>query len=596
MTDQRTIKGLDIQKLLQADVMICEGTYGNRSHANRKEEEHKLAETVQTVLAQGGRVLLPAFAVGRAQEIVLILKSYRASGQVSVVPIYLDGMVRSVCTAYQMQSHDLHSSLQRYLTNARRPLFADPDLRIFAVRSQDRQALISRKDPMIVISSSGMLSGGASPLYAAAMAEREQDAIIFSGYQDEESPGAALLQAQQGDAVRVGDQRFSLTCDVARYNLSGHADGEQIVHVVTKVAPKRQILVHGAPEALETLARRFPKIQVDVSAVGTTLSLQAQNKSKVSTQPKRLSQVALPPPLKEVLLGLLPDEIPSPQIEDLWKVASKHGPTRPWTAVELGQYYYGRAYHPGRRPQVEQVLKSATPYFRQGRVGTQPTYLPRVSHEVEQLRPMAMVTPGEIVFVQGGKALPQIALILSASQDGMVSLVANQWKAATRPVNVIQLLPEIHRVNLLGIPPGEAQQRLQVWRKQVEEEWIDLLAWWQRCQGKAFTYALLCESQDSDDLRLAWGLELLTRGEALFRRDGNTWIPLDEQRILNNASLAHHLALVRAGAETLVQLKGKRGMLTGRSNWRLFEVRWQEGEHAGELTYVRGSNLQLMQR
>ena len=161
-------------------------------------------------------------------------------------------------------------------------------------------------------------------------------------------------------------------------------------------------------------------------------------------------------------------------------------------------------------------------------------------------------------------------------------------------MNVIQLLPEIHRVNLLEIPPGEAQQRLQVWHKQVEEEWIDFLAWWQRCQGKAFTYALLCESQDSDDLRLAWGLELLTRGEALFRRDGNTWIPLDEQRILNNASLAHHLALVRTGAGTLVQLNGKRGVLTGRSNWRLFEVRWQEGEHAGELTCVRGSNLQLI--
>jgi Cft2 family RNA processing exonuclease len=63
VTDQRTIKGLDLHALPQADLMICEGTYGNRAHSDRKEEERKLSETVQAVLARGGRILLPAFAV-----------------------------------------------------------------------------------------------------------------------------------------------------------------------------------------------------------------------------------------------------------------------------------------------------------------------------------------------------------------------------------------------------------------------------------------------------------------------------------------------------------------------------------------------------
>ncbi len=595
VTDQRTIKGLDIQKLLQADLMICEGTYGSRSHTNRKEEERKLAETVQAVLARGGRVLLPAFAVGRSQEIVLILKSYRASGYVSPVPIYLDGMVRSMCTAYQMQSHDLHPSLQRYLTNARRPLFADPDLHIFAVRSFERTMLTQRKDPMIVISSSGMLTGGASPLYAATMAAREQDAIIFSGYQDEESPGAALLKAQQGETVRVGDQRFSLTCQVARYNLSGHADGEQIVHAVTKVAPKRLILVHGDTLALEALAQRFPKIPVDIPVVGTTLSLQALTRSKTTTQTQQISQGRRPPAPTGVAPARSIDETP-PTIEDLWKVACEKGPTRPWTSVELGQHYYGSAYHPGLRPQVEQVLKSAAAYFKQGRVGAQPTYLPRPSDHVEQLRPVAMVTPGEIVLVQGGKAQPQIALVLSAPQDGAVSLVADQWKGATRPMNVIQLLPGIHRADLLTAAPEEAKHHLQTWRKQVEGEWIDLLAWWHRCQGRPFTFASLCESQTSDDQRLAWGLELLVHGEGLFRRDGTRWTPLDEQRVRTNAGFVHHLALLLAGAGAGVQYGEKHGVLTGRSNWRLFEVRWGEDEQSGERTGIRGAALRLAPR
>src|SRR5947209_4454296 len=166
----------------------------------------------------------------------------------------------------------------------------------------------------------------------------------------------------------------SLTCQVARYNLSGHADGEQIVHAVTKVAPKRLILVHGDALALEALAQRFPKIQVDIPVVGTTISLQAHARSKTTTQTQQRSRETRPPAPTGVTPAVSIDETP-PTIEDLWKVACEKGPTRPWTSVELGQHYYGRAYHPGLRPQVEQVLKRAAAYFKQGRVGAQPTYL-----------------------------------------------------------------------------------------------------------------------------------------------------------------------------------------------------------------------------
>jgi hypothetical protein len=71
---------------------------------------------------------------------------------------------------------------------------------------------------------------------------------------------------------------------------------------------------------------------------------------------------------------------------------------------------------------------------------------------------------------------------------------------------------------------------------------------------------------------------------------------LDEQRVLTNAGFVHHLALLRAGAGAGVQCGEKQGVLTGRSNWRLFEVRWGEDEQAGERTCVRGSSLQLTPR
>jgi Cft2 family RNA processing exonuclease len=596
VTDQRTVKGLDVQTLPQADVMICEGTYGNRTHTNRKEEEHKLAETVQSVLARGGRILCPAFAVGRAQEVVLVLKAYRASGQVSPVPIYLDGMVRSVCTAYQMQSHDLHPNLQRYLKNARRPLFADPDLQIFAVRSQDRAALVRRADPMIVISSSGMLTGGASPLYAAEIATRPQDGILFTGYQDEESPGAALLRAQTGDVLRLGEQSFSLACQVARYNLSGHADAEQIVHVVTKVTPRHLILVHGAPESLEALARRFPRLHVDIPEVGRRLVCTARSVGYPPSAPQTAASSPMPtiPARSEGYSH--PSAIAPPAIRDLWAVATSLGPARPWTSVELGQHYYGAAYRPALRGQVEQALAEASAYFKIGRMGVQPTYLPRSQSETEQLHPIAQLPAGSVVLVQGQKATPQIALLLTAQREGTVTLVAEQWKAGTRPMNLVQLAPDLRREDLLVLPADEARAHLQAWRRQLEEEWVDLFTWWAQCRGQAFTYAFLCAELPSDDLRLAWGLELLEHGHELFRRDGRIWTPLEEQRVLSNAGFVHHLELLKAGASTPVLINGRRGTLTGRSSWRYFEVRWVEGEEAGECTRVRGHHVQVVEK
>lgn len=92
---------------------------------------------------------------------------------------------------------------------------------------------------------------------------------------------------------------------------------------------------------------------------------------------------------------------------------------------------------------------------------------------------------------------------------------------------------------------------------------------------------------------LAWGLELLEHGHELFLRDGPTWTPFEEQRVLSNAGFVHHLDLLEAGAGTRVLINGRHGMLTGRSSWRYFEVRWDEGEEAGERTRVRGHNVQV---
>jgi len=445
-----------------------------------------------------------------------------------------------------------------------------------------------------VISSSGMLTGGASPLYAAEIATRPQDGTLFTGYQDEESPGAALLRAQTGDVLRLGEQSISLACQVARYNLSGHADAEQIVHVVTKVNPRHLILVHGAPESLEALARRFPRLHVDIPEVGSRLVFTARSSVRPPSAPKTGASIPVPsaPALPEVSSQVSAGAPPT--ILDLWTIATRLGPARPWTSVELGQHYYGRAYRPALRVQVEQTLAEASAYFKIGRVGAQPTYLPRSQSETEQLHPISQLPAGSVVLVQGQKAAPQIALLLTAPREGTVTLVAEQWKAGTRPMNLIQLVPHLRREDLLALPAEEIRASLHAWRRQLEQEWIDLFTWWVQCREQSFTYVSLCAQLPSDDLRLAWGSELLEHDHELFRRDGPSWTPVEEQRVLSNAGFVHHLELLEAGAGRHVLINGRRGTLTGRSTWRYFEVRWDEGEEAGEPTRVRGHHVQIV--
>ncbi len=585
VVDQRTVKGLALDCLPKADIVVCEGTYGNRSHSNRREEERGLVQTVQEVIARNGRVLCPAFAVGRAQEITLILKAFRASGEVSPVPIYLDGMVRSVCDAYQRQSHDLHPNLQRFLLNARRPLFTDPSLHIYAVRAHDRASLVQQTRPAVIISSSGMLTGGASPLYAAELASHERDCLLFTGYQDEESPGAALLKAATGDTITLGDKSVSLQCQVARYNLSGHADAEQIVHAITKMSPRQLILVHGAPDSLEALGKRFPKLRVDIPPVGATITCERFAASGLLTPQPLAPRTAREPGESAEPMETLPE----PALPDLWRLAHERSAERPWTAVELGKAYYGPAYRPALRAQINDLLQNATFYFRVQRLGAQLTYLPRTQAEVEA-RTANDLTPGMVVIVETPKSAAQLAVVLAPPQSGTVALVTETWKVGPHPLPAIQLVSTIERPDLLALPADEAKSALVAWRQELANAWVDLIRLWDEAlaTGKAsIEYGALCAAcNDSDhpDDQLALGLELLTRGTILFARNGASWSPRPAAPILQTQEgLQHHLNLLHAGAGAAVLAKERPAVLTGRSSWRHFEVEWLPEQEVGRV-------------
>jgi len=382
VTAQRTLHGLDVRGLPQADAVISEGTYGDAIHANRKEQERALVATVARVVGRGGRALLPAFAVGRAQEVALILRAARTAGELPLVPIHLDGMVRGVCDLYQAQVHDLNPRLQNYVRNARRPLFADPSLAVYAVTAGRRRSLLDNPEATIVISSSGMMTGGPAPLYARAFAADEKSAIVFSGYQDDESPGAALLRARQGTTVALGKEELTLSCAVERYSLSAHADAGQIEVAVTRARPRTTVLVHGEPDTLRALARRVARHHPQIAVNGEAVTLIDAPVRATSAALSTRAAVAAPagegarPPSPAGATPADPhgadDAVSAADLAAVHRAAlATGGPHRPWTTVELARLATGARYTPpgpGATRRRRGLLRAQAP----GRAGRLP--------------------------------------------------------------------------------------------------------------------------------------------------------------------------------------------------------------------------------
>ncbi|MDE0084759.1 MAG: MBL fold metallo-hydrolase [Candidatus Poribacteria bacterium] len=254
---QKTIDGLDdIISLPAPDFMVCEATYGNGLHPSRTEEEGKLAKAVADVIKDGGSVLIPSFALGRAQEIILILRDAMISQNIPVFPVITDGLVNSICAVYENLTQYLGTKLQKNIENARQPVFFYKNFS--RARLGEQEAILKNETPKCIIASSGMLTGGASVFYARGLAAHEKNAIFLSGYQDAESPGRKLQQLQSGDTLNFADgTAVGVKCRVERFHLSAHSDQGQLISVIKTINPKSIALVHGEEVALKALREKL---------------------------------------------------------------------------------------------------------------------------------------------------------------------------------------------------------------------------------------------------------------------------------------------------------------------------------------------------
>ncbi len=250
LTHQRTIPGFSAPAF-PADVLILESTYGDSVHPPRQEEERQLIRSVTDVVQAGGVALVPSFALGRAQEVILTLRQAQQVNEIPAFPIFADGLVRAVTDVYARLRPYLSPALQEGNTH---PFWQDK--RVIKVKAAYRHQAMDR--PGCIVASSGMLFGGPSVFYAEQLINDPKNAIFITGYTDEESPGRRLQELKSGQTLKLNGHPHKVACQVRKFGLSGHGDVEQLATLVDHFSPRATFLVHGEPDGRAGLQDHLP--------------------------------------------------------------------------------------------------------------------------------------------------------------------------------------------------------------------------------------------------------------------------------------------------------------------------------------------------
>ena len=261
----------------EVDVVVTETTYCSLELPSRKKQNGDFIAQVRKVLGEGGRVLVPTFALGRAQDVLLTL-----TRQLPDVPIYLDGLTREITRLFASMPEHLPEGVQNQLKNGTNP-FLGPQVTLVEDR-EEREHIIHNPEPAVILASSGMLSQGVSPLYAKYVLQEPKSAVLIVGYQDAESAGRQLLEGR--DELVLNGERVIVSSHVERFYLSAHADRLGIAQHLSRYPSERLILTHGEGGAREAIFDLFHKERhVDRPQVGEWVDLAGETRVRRKKAP-----------------------------------------------------------------------------------------------------------------------------------------------------------------------------------------------------------------------------------------------------------------------------------------------------------------------
>jgi metallo-beta-lactamase family protein len=238
------------QRLARADVLLVESTYGDRLHP-REDVQARLGEIIRTTIRRGGSVLLPSFAVGRAQALLLVLQRLRDAGEIPTdLPIFLDSpMATQATTLYQR-----HARLLRIRPREAARLCEGVTI---VAKAADSEKLTRARWPCVVISASGMATGGRVLHHLKAMAPQPRHHIVFPGFQVAGTRGAKLVEGARD--IKIFGEYIAVKAGVSHLEgFSGHADADELMQWMRgfDTAPTQTFVVHGEPHAADTLRTR----------------------------------------------------------------------------------------------------------------------------------------------------------------------------------------------------------------------------------------------------------------------------------------------------------------------------------------------------
>ena len=266
----------DPEPLPEADYLIMESTYGNRLHANEEAVHSKLAAIVNRTTERGGRIIVPAFAVGRTQQIVLLLRQLSDAGAIASVPVFVDSPLAVNATdVYKRHPECFDEETYKFLFDGTDPLGFS---RLRYIRDvNESKALNDLRGPCIIISASGMCEAGRILHHLRNNIEDPRNTVMITGFQAEHTLGRKLLDGQT--EVNIFGEPMRVRSEVVKINeLSGHADQNELIRWMKPMAAtlKGVFLVHGEltqAEPLAQLIRETYNIEVVIPTRGQSIEL-----------------------------------------------------------------------------------------------------------------------------------------------------------------------------------------------------------------------------------------------------------------------------------------------------------------------------------
>ncbi len=234
----------------QADYLVVESTYGNRRHSPSDPWED-FEGMINTTIKRGGIVLVPSFAVGRAQHILKVIMDLKAAGKIPNVPVYLNSPMAIRATEVfcdHLDDHRLDENSCKELCRVAK----------FVTSVEHSKALTQKTEPAVIISSSGMATGGRVLHHLKSLVTDKKNTVVFVGFQAAGTRGEALIGGV--DQIKIHGNYYPVRAEI-RYmeNLSAHADGPELIEWLKQMnsSPKRTFIVHGEPAAQDAMRRNL---------------------------------------------------------------------------------------------------------------------------------------------------------------------------------------------------------------------------------------------------------------------------------------------------------------------------------------------------